>query len=66
MNDFIGGKYSDSELNGLVEDKIININNAKYKELFKIAKYTFPTIYVNSNSAPTLCVYGGKDSLVGV
>ena len=34
--------------------------------MLKISKYTFPITFVNNNTVPTLCNYGGKDSLVGV
>ena len=47
-------------------NKIIDINNENYKVLYKIAKYTFPVYYINENSVPTLCIYGGGDSIVDV
>ena len=34
--------------------------------MFKVAQYTFPVKFVNNNTVPTLCKYGGMDSLVGV
>ncbi len=66
MNSFIGNKYKDNDIKEMMADKTININNEKYKELYKIAKYTFPVYYINENSVPTLCIYGGGDSIVGV
>ena len=66
MNAFIGNKYTDNEINEMMINKKININNEKYKEMLKIIKYTFPIKYINSNTVPTLCQYGGKDKIVGV
>ena len=66
MNSFIGNKFSDKDIKEMLINKNIDINNEKYKELYKIAKYTFPVYYINENSVPTLCVYGGGDSIVGV
>ena len=66
MNAFIGGKYTDKEINDMIENKTIKTNNEKYKEMLKIAKYTFPVTFINNNTAPTLCEYGGKDTLVGI
>lgn len=66
MNSFIGGKYTDKEIIEILEDIKNKKDNEKYKELLKIVKYTFPVTFVNNNTVPTLCNYGGKDSLVGV
>ena len=66
MNSFIGGKYNDKELKDMIDNKKIKLDNDKYKEMFKIAQYTFPIKFINNNTVPTLCVYGGRDSLVGV
>ena len=66
MNSFIGNKFSTQDIRGMIENKKIKLNNEKYKEMFKIAKNTFPTNFINSNTVPTLCKYGGKDSIVGI
>jgi len=66
MNSFIGGKFSKEEIKEMCENKKIKTDNEKYKELFKIVKNTFPVNFVNSNTIPTLCHYGGKDGIVGV
>ena len=29
-------------------------------------KFAFPTTYINNNTVPTLCQYGGDDSVIGV
>ena len=66
MNEFIGKKYSKNEINEMLVNKKINKSNEKYIEMLKIAQNTFPYKYVNSNTVPTLCMYGGLDTLVGV
>ena len=66
MNAFLGKKYSDEELKEMVENKKLKEDNDKYKELLNIVKYAFPTTYINSQSVPTLCQYGGFDYVIGV
>ena len=66
MNNFIGKKYNDSELKEMIENKKIKVDNEKYQELLKIVKFAFPSYYAISNIIPTLCVYGGNDSIIGV
>jgi len=66
MNAFIGNKYSDNEIKEMMINNKINIDNEKYKEMLKIVKHAFPINFINSDTVPTLCQYGGKDQLVGV
>ena len=66
MNVFLGKKYSDDDLKEMCENKIINVNNEKYKTLNNSVKYTYPIYYINHYTVPTLCEYGGNDNLVGV
>ena len=67
MNMFIGNKYSTDEIKEMLDNnKKIKIDNERYQELLKTAKFTFPITFVNSDTVPTLCLYGGKDSLVGL
>ena len=47
-------------------NKKIKKDNKKYKKKKKIAQNAFPYKYINSNTVPTLCIYGGIDTLVGV
>ena len=35
-------------------------------KLENILKYVYPTNFVNKNSVPTLCIYGGDDSIIGI
>lgn len=66
MNLFIGNKFTDKEMKEMLENKVIKKDDKKYKEMLQIAQYTFPIKFINSNTIPTLCQYGGRDSLVGV
>ena len=66
MNKFIGNKYSKKELNEMLNNKKINLENEKFKEIEKIAKYCYPTNFINKKSVPTLCYYGGEDNVVGI
>ena len=64
MNLFIGKKYNDKQLKGMIKDKKINVNNDEYKKLYKIVYKTFPYNFINK--IPTLCIYGGNDFIIGV
>ena len=67
MNIFIGQKYSQNDLNEMVFDnKKINTNNTKYKELFNIVTNAFPSNIIDINKVPTICFYSGNDATVGV
>ena len=50
----------------MTENGKIKINNTKYQDLFNVVKYAFPVNFIDSNTVPTLCQYGGKDPLVGI
>ncbi len=54
MNLFIGKKYNDKQLKGMIKDKKINVNNDEYKKLYKIVYKTFPYNFINK--IPTLCI----------
>jgi len=66
MNGFIGNKYTNKEIQNMIENKRIKTDNEKYKEMLKIAQNGFPVKFINSKTVPTLCEYGGKDNFVGV
>ena len=66
MNLFLGKKYTDDQLKEMVENKRIKTDNEKFQEMFKIVKNAFPVNFIDSNTVPTLCEYGGNDSLVGI
>ena len=66
MNSFTGNKTSEEGLNNILEKDRINKDNDKYKEMFNFIEYAFPVKYVNKESPPILCVYGGKDEEIGI
>ena len=67
MNIFIGKKYSDADLKEMLfENKTINYDNEKYKEMIKVVQHGFPVNFISEASVPTLCLYGGNDEVVGV
>ena len=65
LNLFIGNKYSQDELKGMLKNNAIDKNNTKYIELFNKAKYGFPINWMEGKDIPILALYGGKDSLIG-
>ena len=66
MNLFLGKKYSVVELLMMMDGNRIKTNDAKYIEMFKIAKNAIPIYFIEDNPIPVLCEYGGNDSIVGV
>ena len=66
MNSFTGNKTSEEDLIKMVENGRINKDNDKYKEMFNFIENGFPVKYVNRESPPVLCVYGGKDEAIGI
>ena len=66
MNSFTGNKTSEEDLINMTENGRINKNNEKYKEMLNFIKYGFPVNYINKESFPVLCVYGGKDEQIGI
>ena len=63
------GKEKNYKINEVFIDigrKEINKASEYYRFLLDKTKYGNPTTYVNENSIPTLCIYGGKDTMDGV
>ena len=48
------------------EKKEIKKHSEKYKELFNLAQYSFPIYFIDNTTLPTICIYGGKDNIVGI
>ena len=65
MNLFIGKKYTQQELQGMVENKLIKTDNEKYQEMLNIVKNAFPINYIDGRY-PLLCEYCGNDQEIGV
>ena len=66
MNAFLGRKYTQEEVLGMIENGTIKETDSKYQEMLNRVKYAFPVTYVNANTVPTLCQYGGKDFIAGI
>ena len=49
-----------------LEKKEINKSSEIYQEMLNKTSYAYPIRYVNKESIPTFCIYGGKDEEVGV
>lgn len=62
------GRAKDEDMNELFdnETKTIKKESPKYKELYDLVQYSFPIIFIDENTLPTLCVYGGRDNIVGI
>lgn len=61
------GKIPDfEEIGKIMANGSINLESEEYQKLLDKAKYSFPVTYVNKNSLPTINVYSGKDSVIGV
>ena len=67
INVFLGRTY-DEDLFELFDYKNMEIikESEIYKELFSLVNYSFPINFIDANTLPTICVYGGKDDIVGV
>ena len=66
MNGFLGNIFSDEDVKEMIVNNKINKDSPKYQEMYKIVQNSFPIKFIDSNTVPTLCEYGGNDSLVGV
>ena len=71
INFFFANRYTNEEIMQMLDNnKNINYESQKYKELYKSAKYIFVTYHINNTRddelIPILCEYAGNDSYVGV
>jgi len=67
MNAFYGNIYTDEELNSMLyPNGTINKDNDDYKKMYDVVKYAYVTEIEDRHILPTLCIYGGKDDIVGV
>ena len=62
------GLYKGADLGKMYDNpnNAVNIDNELYKERFEKGKFGFPIRYVEKDSIPTLCFYGGKDKDIGI
>ena len=68
MNLAIGRKFNDNfdKIFSDLKKGILNEAGEEYKELLNKTAYAFPLIYINKQSIPTLCIYGGQDEINGL
>ena len=68
INGWLGKPLNDSfdKIFSNLEKKEINTSNEIYQERLKKTRFGYPTTYVTKASIPTLCLYGGKDEVLGV
>ena len=62
------GLYKGADMDKMYDNpnNAVNIDNELYKERFEKGKFGFPIRYIEKDSIPTLCFYGGKDVDVGI
>ena len=66
-NLFLGNKYNESDIKSMLYPNMtINENDAKYKEMFNVVKFSSVTEIEDLHKTPTICIYGGADEAVGV
>ena len=66
MNAFLGSKYTEEEISGMMDNGLIKEDDPKYLEMLNKAKNAFPVNFVDANTVSTLCQYGGKDYVAGI
>jgi acetyl esterase/lipase len=68
MNLFLGYKENDNleQMVKASDENEIDTESQKYKELLEKVQIAFPVAYVNKNTPPTICLYTGKDDVIGV
>ena len=68
MNLFLGNRYSQDEIKSILDKNgEINYENELYKNMSEAVKYSDATKVEDKHpDLPTLCVYGGRDDIVGV
>ena len=68
MNAWLGNSWNNSinEIFSNIETGELNKTNEKYIDLINKTSYGNPITYVTNESIPTLCLYGGKDQMIGI
>ena len=67
MNGFWGNRYTNDDLEKMLDkNKRINLENEKYKEMLKVAKFGYVTEVNDNNKFKTICIYAGRDDTAGV
>ena len=66
MNTLYGLVYSKEELDNMIVNNRLDKNNENYKKMFETIVNGYPIHFIKSDSLPALCIYGGKDELIGI
>ena len=68
MNLFYGNKFTQEELNEMVDEEgNIKQDNKNYQKMYNVVKFSFiPEIEDLHKDIRTICIYGGIDDMVGV
>ena len=67
MNAFTGNKFSQLELALMFNSNgNINYESSYYLKMYNQVKYGYVTEIEDKHKLPTICVYGGKDEILGV
>ena len=66
INLLLGNKYSEEQLKQIFNNGYLDEENEIYKKMIALINYTIPINYVDKNTIPTLCIYGGNDTVVGI
>ena len=66
LNLFLGRK-GDEDIDEMYDFEKQEIKKTEiYNEIYKKANYALPLDYVNENTIPTICIYGGNDDDAGI
>ena len=68
INLFLGYKKNDSleQMLKPTDKNEIDTESQRYKELLEKVQLAFPVTYVDKNTLPTICLYTGKDTVIGI
>ena len=66
INLLLGNKYSEDQLKQIFNNTYLDEENEIYKKMIALINIAIPINYVDENSIPTLCIYGEKDTVVGI
>ena len=67
MNAFTGNKFTKSEIGLMLNlNGTINYESSYYLKMYNQVKYGYVTEIEDKHKLPTICAYGGKDTILGV
>ena len=62
---FDGLRLSDNEINNILVNNKINKTDKNYEKIYNIAKWGFPTNWMEGKNIPILVGHGGRDDIIG-